>query len=97
MRGADALDLARSITRPRVARRVPARHARLDRELSQLSRTPNAPHSCGRWSTLDEDRQHGLARARSLVTKPTTREGLQAALARIKDYSAPRRRGLAGG
>ena len=45
--------------------------------------------------TLDEDRQHGLARgAFSFVTKPTTTEGLDAALARIKDYATPRRKRL---
>ena len=44
--------------------------------------------------TLDEDRQHGLARgAFSFVTKPTTMEGLQAALSRIQQYTtAPRKR-----
>src|SRR5262249_14343658 len=42
-----------------------------------------------------EDRQHGLTRgAFSFVTKPTTTEGLEAALARIKEYAAPRRKRL---
>jgi HAMP domain-containing protein/CheY-like chemotaxis protein/signal transduction histidine kinase len=41
--------------------------------------------------TMDEDRQHGLSRgAFSFVTKPTTREGLEAAFARIKEYATPR-------
>jgi CheY-like chemotaxis protein len=45
--------------------------------------------------TLDEDRQHGLARgAFAFVTKPTTTEGLEAALARIKEYATPRRKRL---
>ena len=45
--------------------------------------------------TLDEDRQHALARgAFSFVTKPTTTEGVQSALARIKNYAAPRRKRL---
>ena len=45
--------------------------------------------------TLDEDRQHGLARgAFSFVTKPTTTDGVEAAVARIKDYTAPRRKRL---
>src|SRR5262249_5114677 len=45
--------------------------------------------------TLDEDRQHGLARgAFSFVTKPTTTEGLEEALGRIKEYATPRRRRL---
>jgi CheY-like chemotaxis protein len=45
--------------------------------------------------TLDEDRQHGLARgAFSFVTKPTTREGIADALSRIKEFSTPRRKRL---
>jgi CheY-like chemotaxis protein len=45
--------------------------------------------------TLDEDRHHGLARgAFAFVTKPTTPEGLEAALSRIKEYAAPRRKRL---
>jgi CheY-like chemotaxis protein len=45
--------------------------------------------------TLDEDRQHALARgAFSFVTKPTTTEGVDAALTRIKEYASPRRKRL---
>jgi len=45
--------------------------------------------------TLDEDRQHGLARgAFSFITKPTTPLELEAALSRIKDYASPRRKRL---
>ena len=45
--------------------------------------------------TLDEDRHHGPARgAFAFVTKPTTPEGLETALDRIKQYSAPRRKRL---
>jgi CheY-like chemotaxis protein len=45
--------------------------------------------------TLDEDRHHGLVRgAFAFVTKPTTPEGLESALTRIKEYSAPRRKRL---
>jgi CheY-like chemotaxis protein len=45
--------------------------------------------------TLDEDRHHGLARgAFAFVTKPTTPEGVEAALTRIKQYAAPRRKRL---
>jgi CheY-like chemotaxis protein len=45
--------------------------------------------------TLDEDRQHGLARgAFSFVTKPTTMEGVREALAKLKDYAQPRRKRL---
>jgi CheY-like chemotaxis protein len=45
--------------------------------------------------TLDEDRQHGLARgAFSFVVKPATSEVIVAALSKIKDYAAPRRKRL---
>jgi CheY-like chemotaxis protein len=45
--------------------------------------------------TLDEDRQHGLARgAFSFVTKPTTTKGLEEALGRIKVFTQPRRKRL---
>src|SRR5207248_4646784 len=45
--------------------------------------------------TLDEDRHHGLTRgAFAFVTKPTTPEGLEAALARIKEFTMPRRKRL---
>ena len=45
--------------------------------------------------TLDEDRHHGLTRgAFAFVTKPTTPEGLEAALARIREYAKPRRKRL---
>ena len=45
--------------------------------------------------TLDEDRQHGLTRgAFSFLTKPTSSEGIEQALSRIRDYVVPRRRRL---
>jgi CheY-like chemotaxis protein len=45
--------------------------------------------------TLDEDRHHGLSRgAFAFVTKPTSTEELNAALARIREYSQPRRKRL---
>jgi CheY-like chemotaxis protein len=45
--------------------------------------------------TLDEDRQHGLARgAFAFVTKPTTTEAIEQALLKIKEYASPRRKRL---
>jgi CheY-like chemotaxis protein len=45
--------------------------------------------------TLDEDPHHGLARgAFSFLSKPSSSAGLKAALERIRDYSAPRRKRL---
>jgi CheY-like chemotaxis protein len=45
--------------------------------------------------TIDEDWHHGLSHgAFAFVTKPTSTEGLNAAIARIREYSAPRRKRL---
>ena len=45
--------------------------------LSQLKQNPLTRHIPVQIVTLDEDRQHGLARgAFSFVTKPTTTEGV---------------------
>ena len=63
--------------------------------LSHLKQDPATRHIPVQMLTLDEDRQHGLARgAFAFVTKPTTTEGLEAALARIKAYAMPRRKRL---
>jgi CheY-like chemotaxis protein len=63
--------------------------------LNHLKQDPATRHIPVQMLTLDEDRQHGLARgAFSFITKPTTPEELEAALGRIKKYSAPRRKRL---
>jgi CheY-like chemotaxis protein/signal transduction histidine kinase len=63
--------------------------------LSQLKQNPLTRHIPVQIITLDEDRQHGLARgAFSFVTKPTTMEGVEAALDRIKAYASRRRKRL---
>jgi CheY-like chemotaxis protein len=63
--------------------------------LSQLKQNPLTRHIPVQIITLDEDKHHGLARgAFSFVTKPTTTEGVEAALRRIKEYSTPRRKRL---
>jgi HAMP domain-containing protein/CheY-like chemotaxis protein/signal transduction histidine kinase len=63
--------------------------------LSQLKQNPLTRHIPVQIVTLDEDRQHGLARgAFSFVTKPTTREGIADALGRIKTFAQPRRKRL---
>jgi HAMP domain-containing protein/CheY-like chemotaxis protein/signal transduction histidine kinase len=59
--------------------------------LNHLKQDPGTRHIPVQILTMDEDRQHGLSRgAFSFVTKPTTREGLEAAFARIKEYATPR-------
>jgi CheY-like chemotaxis protein/signal transduction histidine kinase/HAMP domain-containing protein len=63
--------------------------------LSQLKRDAATRHIPVQIVTLDEDRQHGLARgAFSYVGKPTTPDGLNSALSRIKAFASPRRRRL---
>ncbi|MGE5539200.1 MAG: response regulator, partial [Gemmatimonas sp.] len=63
--------------------------------LSQLKQSPETRHIPVQIVTLDEDRQHGLARgAFSFLTKPATTEGLEQALTRIKEYVKPRRKRL---
>ena len=63
--------------------------------LSQLKHNPLTRHIPVQIITLDEDRQHALARgAFSFVNKPTTTEGVSAALTRIKEYAKPRRKRL---
>ena len=63
--------------------------------LNHLKQDPATRHIPVQMLTLDEDRHHGLARgAFAFVTKPTTPEGLESALSRIKEYTAPRRKRL---
>jgi HAMP domain-containing protein/CheY-like chemotaxis protein/signal transduction histidine kinase len=63
--------------------------------LNHLKQDPMTRHIPVQMLTLDEDRQQGLARgAFSFITKPTTPEGLAAAVSRIKEYSTPRRKRL---
>ena len=63
--------------------------------LNHLKQDSDTRHIPVQMLTIDEDRQQGLARgAFSYVTKPTTTEGLDAALERIKEYAAPRRKRL---
>jgi HAMP domain-containing protein/CheY-like chemotaxis protein/signal transduction histidine kinase len=63
--------------------------------LNQLKQNPQTRHIPVQIVTLDEDRQHGLTSgAFSFVTKPTTAEGVQAALSRVKEYVRPRTKRL---
>ncbi|MBC7818453.1 MAG: response regulator, partial [Planctomycetaceae bacterium] len=95
MRGADALNLARQYHPTAVSLDVFLPDMLGWTVLSQLKKDPSTRHIPVQMVTLDEDRQHGLARgAFSFVTKPTTTEGLEAAMTRIRDFSAPRRKRL---
>jgi CheY-like chemotaxis protein len=63
--------------------------------LNHLKQDPATRHIPVQMLTLDEDRQHGLARgAFAFVTKPSNPDELEQALGRIKEYSAPRRKRL---
>jgi CheY-like chemotaxis protein/signal transduction histidine kinase len=95
MRGADALDLARQYQPSAVSLDVFLPDMLGWNVLSQLKQNPGTRHIPVQIITLDEDKQHGLARgAFSFVTKPTSTEGLQDALSRIKEYAKPRRKRL---
>jgi len=63
--------------------------------MSQLKQNPKTRHIPVQIITLDEDKQHALARgAFSFVPKPTSAEGVRLALAKIKAYVQPRRKRL---
>ena len=93
--GAQALDLAKQYQPTAVSLDVFLPDMLGWSVLSQLKQNPLTRHIPVQIITLDEDRQHGLARgAFSFVTKPTTKEGVDAALGRIKEYANRRRKRL---
>jgi CheY-like chemotaxis protein len=95
MRGADAIELAKQYQPTAVSLDVFLPDMLGWSVLSQLKQNPLTRHIPVQIVTLDEDRQHGLARgAFSFVNKPTTSEGVEAALARITEYAKPRRKRL---
>jgi len=94
-RGIDALELAREYQPSAVSLDVFLPDMLGWTVLSQLKQDPATRHIPVQIVTLDEDRQHGLARgAFAFLTKPTTTEGLDAALTRIREYTVPRRKRL---
>jgi CheY-like chemotaxis protein/two-component sensor histidine kinase len=95
LRGADALALAREYHPTAVSLDVFLPDMLGWTVLNHLKQDPATRHIPVQMLTLDEDRHHGLARgAFAFVTKPTTPEGLEQALTRIKEYSSPRRKKL---
>ena len=63
--------------------------------LNHLKQDSATRHIPVQMLTLDEDRRNGLARgAFSYVTKPTSKEELEGAITRIRDYAQPRRKRL---
>jgi CheY-like chemotaxis protein/HAMP domain-containing protein/signal transduction histidine kinase len=95
MRGADALALAREYQPSAVSLDVFLPDMLGWTVLSQLKQNPATRHIPVQIVTLDEDRQHGLARgAFSFLTKPMTTEGLAEAFGKITEYVKPRRKKL---
>jgi CheY-like chemotaxis protein/signal transduction histidine kinase/HAMP domain-containing protein len=95
LRGADALALAREFHPTAVSLDVFLPDMLGWTVLNHLKQDPSTRHIPVQMLTMDEDWHHGLSRgAFSFVTKPTTREGLEAALTRIKEYTVPRRKRL---
>jgi CheY-like chemotaxis protein/signal transduction histidine kinase len=94
-RGAEALELAKQYQPSAVSLDVFLPDMLGWTVLSQLKHNPLTRHIPVQIITLDEDRQHALARgAFSFVNKPTTTEGVSAALTQIKEYARPRRKRL---
>ncbi len=95
MRGAEALALAREFHPTAVSLDVFLPDMLGWTVLNHLKQDPATRHIPVQMLTLDEDRHHGLARgAFSFVTKPTTPEGLEAALG--ADQGILRRRAASG-
>ncbi len=95
VRGAEAVELARHYRPTAISLDVFLPDMLGWTVLSQLKQDPRTRHIPVQIVTLDQDRQHGLARgAYSFITKPATAEGLGQALSRIKSYAEPRRRRL---
>jgi CheY-like chemotaxis protein len=94
-RGADAVELAREYRPAAISLDIFLPDMLGWTVLSQLKQNPATRHIPVQIVTLDEDRQHGLARgAFSFVTKPTTLDGVGKALARIKAFAGPHRKRL---
>jgi CheY-like chemotaxis protein len=94
-RGIDALELARKHRPTAISLDIFLPDMLGWTVLSQLKQDPATRHIPVQIVTLDEDRQHGLARgAFDFISKPSTPESLNAAFSRIKEYASPRRRRL---
>ena len=95
LRGAEALALAREFHPTAVSLDVSLPDMLGWTVLNHLKQDPAMRHIPVQMLTMDEDWHHGLSHgAFSFITKPTTSEGLSAAITRIRDYSSPRRKRL---
>jgi CheY-like chemotaxis protein/signal transduction histidine kinase/HAMP domain-containing protein len=94
-RGAEALALAREFHPTAVSLDVSLPDMLGWTVLNHLKQDPATRHIPVQMLTANEDWHHGLSHgAFAFVTKPTTPEGLVAAIDRIRDYSRPRRKRL---
>jgi HAMP domain-containing protein/CheY-like chemotaxis protein/signal transduction histidine kinase len=94
-KGGDALDLAKQYQPTAVSLDIFLPDMLGWSVLSQLKKNPLTRHIPVQIATLDENRQHGLARgAFSFVSKPTSREGLSDALSQMWEFAEPRRKRL---
>ena len=95
MRGSEALTFAREYQPTAISLDVFLPDMLGWAVLNHLKQDPHTRHIPVQMLTLDEDWHHGLSRgAFSFVIKPTTTEGLDEALDRIREYSRPRRKKL---
>src|SRR5579863_3593690 len=94
-RGADAITLAREYGPTAITLDVFLPDMLGWNALSQLKQEPSTRHIPVVMITLDEDKQHGLARgAYGFMNKPTTVEGVEATLERLKSFTGSKRRRL---
>jgi CheY-like chemotaxis protein len=92
-RGEDALELAEQFRPTAISLDVFLPDMLGWTVLSQLKQNPATRHIPVQIITLDDDKQHGLARgAFAFVKKPATSNSVEAALGRIKEYAGSRRR-----
>ena len=94
-RGEDALELAEEFNPAAVSLDIFLPDMLGWTVMSQLKKNPKTRHIPVQIITLDEDKQHALARgAFSFVPKPTSADGVRRALSKIKAYVQPRRKRL---
>ncbi len=95
MRGTEALALARELHPSAVSLDVSLPDMLGWTVLNHLKQDPATRHIPVQMLTVNEDWHHGLSHgAFAFVNKPTTREGLAAAIDRIRDFARPRRKRL---
>ncbi len=93
--GAEALEMAKSFKPTAISLDVFLPDMLGWTVLSRLKQDPQLRHIPVQMLTLDEDRQHGLARgAFDFISKPTEANDLTGAINRVMEYSKPRKRRL---